>query len=335
MVKNQKYTFYILILFILCVYLCVTVSADPLPKAVNLPSASIAVEDDSMATVTNPAGLRIANGFNVSYFHTLSGETGGDNAFFLSTKGAGFGAEFVDQKMKFTKYTLSDGAKLADGVYLGTSYSWFSSKDKNYDSLSSWNIGLLCRPANSLSFGLVTRNLNRPSFNGVGTDRIYDVSLALRPYTNRVTLSLNSSLQEGKNLNDSDYNIALDLEPIDGLLLRGYYFRDHSFEVSIGMGLPRLEVGTYRRFDKNRNGIGGGIYTQFSSEWRRSKLQTSNYILEMDTMDADLLLKAQKDDTIDGIVFKPDEGDYSMGVAQEMRDAISDFKSAGKKAICY
>jgi protease IV len=326
---------YICLFMILWIYFCFDVGADPLPKAVNLPSASVAVKDDSMATVTNPAGLGIANGFNLSYFHTLSGVTGGDNAFFLSTKGAGFGAEFVDQKMEFTKYTLSDGSKLADGIYLGTSYSWFSSKDKKYDKLSSWDIGLLCRPANSLSFGLVTRNLNHPSFDGVRTDRIYDVAVAIRPYTNRITLSWNSSLQEGKNLKDSDYNVALDFEPIDGLLLRGCYFRDHSFEVSIGMGLPKFDIGTYRRFDENRNGLGGGIYTQFSSEWRRSKLQASNYILEMDTMDANLLIKAQKDDTIDGIVFKPDEGDYSMGVAQEMRDAISDFRSAGKKAICY
>lgn len=327
---------YICLIFGFLFICCLFANADPLPKAVNLPSASVAVKDDSMATVTNPAGLGIINGFNVSYFHTLSGETGGDNAFFLSTNGAGFGAEFVDQsKKRFTKYTLSDGYKISDGIYIGTGYSWFSAKDKNYDSLSSWNIGLLCRPANSLSFGLVTRNLNHLRFNGIRTDRIYDIAVAIRPFSNRMTLSWNSSLQEGKNLKDSDYNVALDFEPIDGLLLRGCYFRDHSFEVSIGMGLPKFEVGTYRRFDENRNGLGGGIYTEFSSEWHRSKLQTSNYVLEMDTMDADLLIKAQKDDTIDGIVFKPNEGDYSMGVAQEMRDAISDFRSAGKKAICY
>jgi hypothetical protein len=58
-------------LFIFCLF----GNADPLPKAVNLPSASVAVKDDSMATVTNPAGLGIANGINASYFHTLSGET--------------------------------------------------------------------------------------------------------------------------------------------------------------------------------------------------------------------------------------------------------------------
>jgi len=326
---------YICLIFGFLFIFCLSVSADPLPKSVLLPSASVAVRDDSMAIVLNQAGLGTNKGINASYFHTLSGETGGDNAFFLSSSGAGFGAEFVDQKAKkFTKYTLSDGYKLANGLYLGTGYSWFSSKDKKYDSLSSWDIGLLCRPANSLSFGLVTRNLNRPRFNGIRTDRIYDISVAIRPFTNRITLSWNNSLQEGKNLKDSDYNIALDLEPIDGLLLRGCYFRDHSFEVSIGMGLPKFEIGTYRRFDEDRNGINGGVYAQLSTELHRSKLQASKYVLEMDTMDADLLTKAKKDDTIDGIILKP-AGDYSMGIAQEMRDAISDFKSAGKTAICY
>ena len=89
--------YYICLFFGFLFIFCLFANAEPLPKAVNLPSASVAVKDDSMATVTNPAGLGIANGFNVSYFHTLSGVTGGDNAFFLSTKGAGFGAEFVDQ----------------------------------------------------------------------------------------------------------------------------------------------------------------------------------------------------------------------------------------------
>lgn len=318
-------------MFIFCLY----VGADLLPKSVLLPSASVAVRDDAMATTTNPAGLGVSKGINAIYFHTLSGETGGDNAFFISTGGAGFGAEFVDQKMAFTKYTLSEGIKLSNGIYLGTGYSWFSSKDKNYDSLSSWDIGLLCRPSNSLSFGLVTRNLNHPSFNGVRTDRTYDVSLAIRPYTNRITLSLNSSLQEGKSLKNSDYNLALDLEPIDGMLLRGSYNKDHSFEVSIGIGFSQFGVGTYRRFDENRKGDGGGIYAQLSSETYRSRFQTGKYVLEMDTTDTNLLMKAKNDRTIDGIILKSNLGDYGMGVAQEMRDAISDFKSSGKKALCY
>jgi protease-4 len=329
---KKNICFILLFLLVLCQF----IYADPLPKSVFLPSASVAVRDDAMATVLNPAGLGVNRGTDFSYVHTLSGDVGGDNAFFISAIGTGFGAELVDRNsMKFNKYTLSDGAKLSDSVYFGIGYSWFNSKDKDYDSLSSWDIGLLTRPSNALSLGLVARNITRPSFKGISTDRSYDISLALRPFTNRITLSLNSILYEKHSLKDADFDFALDFEPIDGLLLRGSYNRDGDFEMSVGMGLQNSELGTYRRFDEDRNGIGGGVYARLSSEWNRSKFPTEKYVLEMDSMDTGLIQKAKNDESIKGIMIKPNWGEYSMGSAQEMREAINDFKSSGKKAICY
>ncbi len=315
---------------------CFIAGAETLPNAVSLPNGSVAVGDDSLSTVLNPAGLGVDRGANFSYFHTLSGETGGDNALFLSALGTGFGAEFVDRgDINFTRYTLSDGIKLSDSIYFGIGYSWFTSKDKNYDELSSWDIGLLSRPSNLFSFGVVARNITRSSFGEIGTDRSYDISIALRPKTNRITLSLNSKLYENQSMKDADFDIALDLEPIDGFLLRGSYDRDRNFEVSIGMGMPKSEIGTYRKFDQDRNGISGGIYAKLSSQWHRSRFSMDRYILEMDSMDTAIVQKAKDDSKIKGIMIKPDWGEYSMGSAQEMRDAISDFRSSGKKAICY
>lgn len=316
--------------------LCQAIYADLFPNAVSLPSSSIAVRDDSISTILNPAGLGINSAFDLSYFHTISGITGGDNAFFISSMGTGFGAEFVDRgDLNFNKYTLSDGIKLSDSVYLGLGYSWFNSKDKDYDNLSCWDMGLLTRPSNIISFGFVARNITNTPFKDIKTDRSYDISLAIRPKTNRITVSLNSSLYENHSIENADFGIALDFELIDGLLLRGSYDRDRNFEVSIGMGMPKSELGTYRKFDENRNGISGGVYAKLSSEWHRSKFTIDKYILEMDTMDVELIQKAKNDSNIKGIMIKPDWGEYGMGSAQEMRDAISDFKSSGKKALCY
>jgi protease-4 len=329
----KKYIYFIL-LFIFA--LCKTIYADTLPNTVFLPSASVAIRDDSMSTVLNPAGLGVDRGINLSYFHTLSGDVGGDNAFFISGFGTGFGAEIADRgDLNFTKYTLSDGIKLSDSIYFGIGYSWFTSKDKIYDNLSSWDIGFLSRPSNMFSFGLVARNITRSQFGEIGTDRSYDISLALRPKTNRVTLSLNSSLYENHGIKDADFGIALDLEPISGLLLRGSYDRDRNFEISVGMGMPKSELGTYRKFDKEREGIGGGVYAKLSNQWMRSRFPSEKYILEMDTMNIALIQKAKYDSSIKAIMIKPDWGEYSMGSAQEMKDAIGDFRSSGKKALCY
>jgi len=312
------------------------IHADTLPSSVLLPSGSVAVNDDASSVVFNPAGLGVRKGINGYLVHTLSGKTGGDNALFLSTAGIGFGAEFLDQaQTRFVKYTLSDGIKLFDGVYMGSGYSRFSSADDRYDKLSSWDIGLLCRPSRNVSLGLVARNLSRPRFNGVRTNRFYDVSLAIRPYTDRLTFSISSKLEEDKRIKDADISYAIDTEPINGILLRGSYNSDKSFDIKVGIGFPKSEFGSYRCYDSDRKHSGGAFYTRFSSEVYRSILNLERSVLEVTPRDVDLVEKAKNDKTIEGILIKPSLGSYGFGTIQEMRDAIMDFRSSDKKALCY
>ena len=317
--------------------------ADMLPRGILLPSASSAVSDDAMATVFNPAGLGIDRGTNFYYHHTFSGELGGDNAFFISTTGFGFGAEYADPgSLKYKKYTLSDGTKLFNGTYLGTNYVWFSSDDKNYDKLSSWGIGLLCRPANSFSIGFVARNLNRPKFGEINIKRSYDAAFAFRPYSNRITLSVDSEFQDGRKARDAKITYAMECEPIDGIVLRGSYNNDKNFDVCVGITSMQFGIGVYNRFDSDRNHDGGTFYTRFSSERYRTKLRTGKYYLEMEPryllpgrMGDSLLQRAKEDKTVKGVILKLNAGGYSMGRTQEMRDAIVDFRASGKKVICY
>ena len=316
---------------------------DLLPDAVLLPSYSAAVSDDAMSTTINPAGLGIKRGTNAYYFHNFSVETGNDNAFFISFSGLGFGMEFVNPvSVKFRKYTLSDGMRLFNGMYLGSSYAWFGSDSDDYDSLSSWDIGLLYRPADSLSIGLVARNLNRPYFGGVDTDRTYDLAFALRPYTNRLTFSVDAVLQEERSVRDAKLTYAMECEPINGLVFRGNYNNDGDFGIRIAVRFPQLEMGAYSGFDDEWNRGGGAAYVRFSNEQYRTKLRTGRYVLEMKAaelargrMQDSPLQRAKKDKTVDGIVLKLGVGGYSMGKVQEMRDAILDFRASGKKVLCY
>lgn len=323
----------------------VNVCADTtlLPKAVFLPSYSVAASDDAIATVFNPAGLAIKRGTNAYYFHTFSGKTGGDNAFFISLASMGFGAEFTNPgPLKFTKYTLSDGSRLFKGMYLGTSYSWFSSEDDDYDSLSSWDMGFLYRPGNSFSVGLVARNLNRPDFHGIDTDRTYDLALALRPYSNRLTFSVDAVFREDRSARDANIAYAVEYEPVDGITFRGGYSRDGNYDVRIGLGSPQLEVGAYSRFDSDLENDAGSAYIRFSSQQRRTKLRTGRYVLKIEAAELasgqiqdSPLQRAKKDKTVKGAVLKLGMGGYSIAKTQEMRDAILDFRASGKKVICY
>jgi len=334
-----------IIIISISILVSINVCADTnlLPKAVFLPSYSVAVSDDAIATVFNPAGLAIKRGTNAYYFHTFSGKTGGDNAFFISLSSMGFGVEYINPgPLKFTKYTLSDGAKLFNGMYLGTSYSWFNSADDDYDSLSSWDMGLLYRPADSLSIGLVARNLNRPDFNGVDTDRTYDLALALRPYNNRLTFSIDAVFQEDRSARDANITYAVEYEPVDGMTFRGSYGRDSHYDVRIGIGFPQFGVGTYSRFDSDWEHDGGVGYLRFSSQQRRTRLRTGRYVLKMEAAELasgqiqdSPLQRAKKDKTVKGAVLRLGIGGYSIAKTQEMRDAILDFRASGKKVICY
>lgn len=301
-------------------------------ESVVLPSYSSAVCDDAMATIINPAGLGVKRGLNGYYYRTLSGITGGDNAFFISLANIGFSAEFVDQAEKeFNKYTLSDGIRLSNNLYFGASYSWYNSKYKIYDKLSLWNIGLLCRPSDYISLGIVARNLNRSE----NKKRNYNLAIGLRPYTNRITFSIDSMAIEGSKIKDADIRWSLELEPINGMLLKGSYGRNGNYDIKIGIGFPRLEFGSYRHFDKNGVNKGGGFYTRFSNERFRTIFDMRRYVLEINPEDINEVHKAKDDGTVEGIVLKPDININGMAHIQEMRDAISEFKSTGKKVLCY
>ncbi len=306
--------------------------AEANPESVVLPSYSSAVCDDAMAVTVNPAGLGVKRGLNGYYYHTLSGITGGDNAFFISLASMGFSAEFVDQaKTEFSKYTLSDGIRLSNSLYFGTSYSWYNSKYEIYDKLSSWDVGLLCRPSDSISLGIVARNLNRSE----DAKRSYNLAIGLRPYTDRITFSIDTMIAEGSKIRDADIRCSIELEPIDGMLLKGSYGRNGNFDIKIGIGLPRFEFGSYRHFDKNGTNKGGGFYTRFSNERFRTVFDMGRYVLEVNPEDIDEVQKARDDKTIEGIVLKPDISINGMAHIQEMRDALSEFKSTGKKVLCY
>lgn len=301
-------------------------------ESVMLPFYSSAVCDDAMAVIINPAGLGVKRGLNGYYYHTLSGATGGDNAFFISLTNLGFGAEFVDQaEAKFSKYTLSDSLRLTNDLYFGAGYSWYNSKHKIYDSLSSWDAGLLYRPSNYISFGMTAHNINRSE----NTKRNYNLAIGLRPYTNRVTFSMDGMLTESSKIKDADIRWSIELEPVNGMLLKGSYGRDRSFDIKVGIGLPRLEFGSYRHFDDNGTNKGGGVYTRFSNERFRTIFDIGNYVLDINTEDINEVQKAKDDVTIEGIIIKPSMNGSGMASIQEMYDSIAEFKSTGKKSLCY
>ena len=329
-------------------------------KGFGLPYNSVAISDDITAIKYNPAGLGLRRGFQSSFFHTHSDSSfDGDNAWLLSSGGLGFSVEWLGNvtSKTYRKYTLASGGKFADGFYWGSSYSWFGSRYEDYDKLSSWKIGILLRPFEFLSFGAVAKDLNRPWFQGERADISYDCGLAIRPMGDRLTLSVDGSMSQKEKVRDADMRYRAELEPLDGLVISGDIDNDGNFGIGGRINLPNLGLGSYNSVTKDYDFNQGITYVNLSKDRYRTLLQRRNNFLELKlsgkiveentrvgifgkkkpTM-IDLLNdieRAKEDKSIKGIILRIDPLDIGLAKAQEIREAILDFKESGKSVIAY
>ncbi len=309
-------------------------AADPLPKLMTvLPSASPAVSDDALATYFNPASLGFRKSFNLHYLRTYDGPSSRDDALFLAGWGSTFSMEFAKAEgIPFNRYTLGDGFRLSDHFFLGSSYSWYTSDDPDYDELSLWQIGGLYR-RKYLSVGGVARNVNRPGFRGDPIPRQYDLGIAIRPATNRFTLSMDVRKQE--KLPGWDLSWALEVRPVRGLFVRGSIHENKSFDIHLGWNLAQLGFSGYNRFDDNQHHQDGVLQFSYSIPPYTTRPRKRIVLEITPSQIAPVLSRAKKDKNVAGAILKLDHSKLGLGSAQEARDAILDFKASGKSLISY
>jgi protease-4 len=329
-----------------------------------LPYASVATADDLSAIKFNPAGLGLKRGFQTGFFHVFSDSSfEGDNGWLISAGGLGFSVEWLGNitPQTYRKFSLAQGGELVPGLWWGASYSWFGSRHKDYDDLSSWKLGLLTRPLEFFSLGFVAKDINRPKFTGERAEASFDLGLAVRPlggyYADRLTLSVDASMSQKERLEDAGTRFRVEAELLDGLVLSGDVDNDGNFGIGGRINLPHLGAGTYNVINQDYEFDQGIIYATFSRDRYRTLLEARDNILEVrlsgkiveensrvglfgkkkpTVLDLITDIKRAKDDrTIRGMLLRID--DFSMGFAktQEIREAILDFRSGGKWVVAY
>ena len=313
-----------------------TLSAAALPKArTHLPSSSIAISDDALATFFNPSGLATGRGLNLYYLRTYQSDWAGDDAFFLALPNGGFGVEFAtaNADTTFTRYTFSGGQHLGHSLYLGSSYSWINSDNKTYDAFHSLSLGLMYR-RRYLSIGAMARDLNQPKLLGEKLGRTYDLGLAIRPGTWRTTLSID--MQKTQGIEGIDLRYALEVRPIRELMLRGTLNSDLSFDVRFGINIGNWGIGTGNTFDENQKAQTGVGYFHFSNIPTTKQLPRRRIFLDLQMSSLkEILSIAKSDEDIAGILVRINGGSYGMAQLQEMADAILDFRESGRVVLCY
>ena len=243
-----------------------------------------------------------------------------------------------------------------DGFYLGTVYSWFRSKDKDYQGLKSWNAGFLIRPFSFISLGGVAKDLNRPVFQDVKTNTSFDLGLALRPLGDRVTFSIDGLMDEKERLKDARTRYQVSVEPLDGLLLAGDIDNKGNYGINFRINFPFSGLGSYNAIDKNSKYQKGVVYWNFASERYRTFWQRKDNFLELKlsgNIDEEKsfslfggrkitlldiiqeIEKAKKDRSIKGLIVKLDGLDVGIAKIQELREAFLDFRQSGKKVVFF
>ena len=311
-------------------------SAAASPKTrTHLPTSSIAVSDDALASYFNPSGLGTGRGLNLYYLRTYQSDWAGDDAFFLAVPNGGFGVEFAtaNTETTFTRYTLSGGQHLGHSLYLGSSYSWINSDEKTYDTFHSLSLGFMYR-RRFFSIGAMARDLNQPKLFGEKLGRTYDLGVALRPGTWRTTLSID--MQKTQGIEGVDLRYALEVRPIRELMLRGTLNSDLSFDVRFGINIANWGIGTDNSFDENQEPQTGVGYFHFSNIPTTKQVPRRRMFLDLQ-MDSlkEVLSIAKSDDDIAGILIRINGNSYGMAQLQEMADAILNFRESGHVVLCY
>lgn len=313
----------------------IPVAGNPPKVRTQLPSNSVAMTDDALATYINPAGLGTNRALNLYYLRTYHSDFPGDDALFISAPGTGFSMEFANaaNDIDFTRYSASAGHHFGSSFYFGTNYSWINSDDKDYDKYSSLSVGLMYR-RRFFSIGAIGRDLNRPKFQDQKLGRTYDIGIALRPGTWRTTLSFD--MRKTQDVSGLDLSYGVEIRPIREIVLRGTYNSNNSYDIRLGINLGNFGIGNTNYYDDNSNTNTGVGYFHFSSVRMTKPILRRRVFLDLGMEHLDTALRIAKwDNDVAGVLIRINGSQYGMGQFQEIRDTIMEFKRAGKVAICH
>ena len=333
-----------------------------------LPPTSAALIDEATSPQVNPAGLAFMPGFGLSYLHErgldrnliADGVYVGASIFGLLD--AGFDIEWLrgdGPSRRRISWTLASGSEFFS---LGLTYRSYFSQNSDLNSLSTFDLGVVSRPARYLSLAVVVRNLDAPKRGELSFNRQYDFSMGLRPFGERYSFAVDyllTDLPSGSN-HRLQYTLLADL--LHGLsigagLAHGFTSADDViFQASLTLNTSHLGV-TYAG-GGSQSGADHVILARLSSERYPSVASPGGKFALIDVTEAmsgrtgsalsligvreadpylrlmRLLDSMARDPLLAGVVLKIDNlTGVGLGRSEELRQTILRLRAAGKKVI--
>ncbi|MBC8527164.1 MAG: signal peptide peptidase SppA [Candidatus Cloacimonetes bacterium] len=316
-------------------------------------SFSVATTDDFLATKVNPAAIGFGNAGGLGYLQYFSEEKFlKKHALFINLDKLGYCFENLQDTVNI--HTLSNGFNYGiKNMYLGWDYTWKNSKWQD----GKWRFSMLIRPWDFFSFGAVGQDITSNKISA-------RIGLALRPisfkniFWDRLTLTCDMEYEKDKWFKPI---VGIETEFVDGIQVGGSFnFDNETYTADISINFSHFKFGTSYSENKNH----GLCYVNISKRSFKSFLETKeedkfyDYRLQGHILDqkpiqklgpfriittkghtiSEILktIKELKEDAeIKGIVFKSGNIATSIAKYEEIRDALLDFKTTGKKIVYY
>lgn len=263
-----------------------------------------------------------------------------------------FGFGIVTQKLSgfaVTDYKLTSAIG-DEALSIGFGYGWSSGDNAFFNRSNIYTIGTLYRPNKYLSLGLIGNfpKQNKPE----GT-----IDLAVRPFGNEwISVFGDYVYQKESVSNQPKWSAGAAIEPLPGVRLIGRYFENKFFNAALQLSLGRIGFSFSSNFDDNSKniynvyGIRVGEYdrnilsTLFPKEkyvksdllggikYQRYKLfDNSNTLIDL----LQSIKAAEEDKSISGIAINLSGMNANRTFIWEIRKALEEFRSTGKKVIIY
>lgn len=260
-------------------------------------------------------------------------------------------------------FNISRGFMVNNVFSFGLGYSFAKSKEDFLDDYRAWHVGLIFRPWKYVSFG-ISFNDNWAEIGGESLDRSETYSVSIRPYYERLTLSVDASRIAGDSLDDMTWSYGAELRTFSDVTFFAKIDTDpdSDSEVTFGVSMPFfvrepvtgrsssmiLDYSGFRGAGAGYNS--GGITIPVDDYKDSNLLAENNYLyLKIDrpfgenearplfgrkSVDFYDLLNAVKtagdDRSIDGIILEIDSVQLGFAQTQELREQLASAQLSGK-----
>ncbi|MBN2078285.1 MAG: signal peptide peptidase SppA [Spirochaetes bacterium] len=242
----------------------------------------------------------------------------------------------------------------------GIGYSFSRSRNRIFRGYRGLSWGLLVRPIRFVSLGFVMEDAwGEINAGGIPWREVYSISI--RPYTERITLSLDLARKKGGRARDLEYRVTADARLPYGINL--FLTLDGGWNLLFGAAFPLMPAASrcpsaepfyYRSLNRVRgpdhNSIGvalgmpgkrRGLLPWAGKQWlsiaidgRLREIEKKSFWGREATVFYDIVAaieRASEDPSIRGIILRIDRADIGFAQVQELRREMKKARGLGKR----